>query len=534
MANTKTAMKKIKDILRLSEAGITSGRRIEAATGVSKPVVYKLLKIAAHKGITLEQIQALDDLAVEALFYAPHSRLDAVRHGTLTECFPRFSQELLRPGVTRKLLWLEYRERFPASYGYTEFCKKFHLWEAAQDVSAPLEHRPGEMLFVDFAGDKFTIRDGLTGEERAVPIFVATLPASLLIFATACEGEDLRNVIIAGNATLKYFGGASEIVVPDNMKTAVARPDRYESEPNPIFGQWAEHHGMAVLPARVRKPKDKALVENAVQQVQRWILAPLRDQIFHSVDELNLAIGERLELLNQRQMSRYRLSRVELFSQHEKTALKPLPSEPFAWREHARVRVAFNAHVWLTVDAHYYSVPYRLHREAVDVYYTEKHVEIFHQGKRVALHARYPRGSERYTTKLEHMCPKHRGLAEWTPQRFLDWAESKGEAVAEMIKGVLERGSHPAQNYRTCLGILALDKRFGPERLGAACQRALAHGAKNYLTVLSILEKGLDQEPIAVQTYLPLPLHRNLRGSTYFRPQLSHTQEVTNECSDEG
>jgi len=423
-------------------------------------------------------------------------------------------KELRRKSVTRRLLWLEYREAHPDGYGYSYFCEIYRLWAKKLDPPMRLTHKAGEKMFVDYAGQTVRIVDQETGEIRQAHIFVAVLGASNYSYAEAQWAEDLPNWIGGHVRALDFFGGVPEIIIPDNPKVGVKHPSRYEPDINPTYQDMAEHYNTVVLPARVRRPKDKAKVEVGVQVVERWILARLRNRTFFGLAELNQSIRELMEEINGRIMEHLGKSRREFFEELDLPALKPLPAEPYQFAIWKKAKVNIDYHV--EFEKHYYSVPYRLIGEKVFIRAAERTVEVFHKRRRVASHPR-SRARGRHTTQAEHMPANHRHYAEWSPERFLRWAEEIGLQTRALIETALTSRRHPQQAYRTCLGILGLAKRYTKERLEAASGRALASGIRSYRGIKNILDTGLDQVPLEEPISTPLDPHANIRGSSYYR-----------------
>jgi transposase len=416
--------------------------------------------------------------------------------------------------VTLTLLWHEYKVAFPDGYQYSWFCDQYRAWSAKLDVVMRQEHRAGEKLFVDYAGQTVEVVDRRTGEIRAAQIFVAVFGASSYTYAEATWTQQLPDWIGAHVRAFSFFGGTSELLVPDNLRSGVSKAHRYEPDLNPTYQDLASHYGVAVLPARVRKPRDKAKAEAGVLLVERWILAALRNRTFFSLEEVNREIARLLERLNTRPFKKLPASRRALFDQLDRPALRPLPAQPYEFAEWKKVRVNIDYHV--EVDGHYYSVPYQLVRKSLEARYSERTVECFHKGQRVASHVRsHLKG--RHTTVVEHMPTSHRSYAEWTPQRLIRWAEKTGPAIAGVVQTILERRAHPQQGFRSCLGIMRLGKSFGEQRLEAACRRALTLGACSYKSIESILRQGLDRKALPEQQDLDLSIaHENIRGSDYY------------------
>lgn len=408
--------------------------------------------------------------------------------------------ELRRPGVTLALLWQEYRLSHPQGFQYSWFCEHYRLWAAKVDVAMRQEHRAGEKLFVDYAGQTVPVIDRQTGEIRQAQVFVAVLGASSYTFAEATWSQTLPDWLGSHARCLAFLGAAPQILVPDNLRSGVSKAHRYEPDINPSYRDLAEHYGIAVVPARARKPKDKAKVEVGVQVVERWILAALRNRQFFSLGELNTAIALLLDRLNHKPFKKLPGSRRSAFEAIDQPALQALPEQPYVYAEWKKVRVHIDYHV--EVDGHFYSVPYQLVKHQLEVRLTAQTVECFHANQRVASHRRSPHKG-RHTTHTAHMPKSHREHAEWTPQRLIRWAEQTGPNTAGVIAYILERRIHPQHGFRACLGILRLSKQHGEARLEAACQRALALGACSYKSLESILRQGLERLPLAQQNLPP-------------------------------
>jgi len=375
----------------------------------------------------------------------------------------------------------------------------------------------GEKLFVDYSGKKPHIVNAKTGEVIEVELFVAVLGASSLTYAEATMSQRSHDFIQSHVRTFEYVGGVAGALVPDQLKSGVTEACRYEPLIQRTYEEMARHYGTAVLPARPAKPKDKAKVERAVQLAQRWILARLRNETFFSLDALNERIGELLEELNNRKMRVYGVSRRELFERTEKAALLPLPSERFVYAEWKNVGVnRLDYHVEL--EGHFYSAPHELAGQRLEARLTAMTVEFFLRGERITSHMRSTERG-RYTTKKEHMPKAHQKHLEWTPERILHWAESVGTNTKALVAAILADRPHPEMGYRSCMGLLRLDKKY-PKRLEPACMRALAGGARSYKSVEGILKRGLDRQPLPTekpaQPSLALGSHENIRGPEYF------------------
>ncbi len=505
-------MRKIKEVLRLKWAQGLSHRRIAASCGIGRPTVSEYLRRAEEAGLGWPLPADLDDARVERLLFPPPPDLPAQARGIPD--WNDIHKELRHKGVTLFLLWQEYRQNHPEGYQYSWFCEHYRTWQGKLDVVMRQDHRAGEKLFVDYAGQTVPVIDRNTGEIHEAQIFVAVMGASNYTYAEATWSQALPDWIGSHVRAFRFLGGVPELVVPDNLKSGVSKAHRYEPDTNPTYQDMASHYGVAVLPARVRKPKDKAKVEGGVLIVERWILAALRHRQFFSLAELNTAIGELLVRLNDRPFRKLPGCRREHFEQLDRPALQPLPTEPYVYAEWKKARVHIDYHV--AVDGHYYSVPYALIKKAVEVRITRNTIECFHKGNRVASHRRsYHKGS--HTTVEAHMPEAHRQAGEWSPERLAKWAAQTGPATEKLIRTVLGSRKHPQQAYRSCLGILRLGKAYGDERLEAACRRALTLGSCRYKSIESILKHRLDEQPVEEQQELPLPEgHDNIRGPAYY------------------
>ena len=416
--------------------------------------------------------------------------------------------------TTLRLLWEEYRDSDPKGYSYSRFCALYETWKASRDVVLRQDHKAGEKLFVDWAGAKIPVHHRHNGEIHNAPLFVAVLGASSYTYAEATWTETSEDWIGAHVRTFAWMKGVPELIVPDNLKAGVLKPCRYDPELNPAYREMAEHYGVGVVPARVRKPRDKAKVEAGVQVVQRWIVAALRHHRFFSLADVNQAIRELLDKLNQRPFHRREGSRLSLFLELDLPALRPLPPaafEPAVW-ETAKANIDYH----VEFDHSFYSVPYRLTQQPVEVRATASTVEIFHRGERVASHQRSRRAGTAVTTN-DHRPKSHQAHLEWTPSRLIAWAANTGPHTAALVERILASKPHPEMGYRSCLGLQRLGQRYTPERLEKAAGRALLTGACSYKSVKSILARSLDRQPATAATDARAGvLHGNVRGSEYF------------------
>ena len=513
MAFKRLSMRKIHRVLRLSfEAGL-SIRAIARSIQASPSTVGDYLSRARIAGLSWPLPEGLDERALEARLF-PSAEVSARVERAIPD-WTWVHTERRRPGVTLALLWEEYKAEHPQGLQYSQFCERYRVWRGRIDVVMRQTHRAGEKLFVDYAGQCVPVVDRITGELRNAQIFVAVLGASNYTFAEATWTQTLPDWCASHVRALNFFNGVPEVVVPDNLKSAITRPHRYEPDAHPTYTDLAEHYGFAILPARVRRPRDKAKAEVGVQVVERWILAALRHRTFFSLGELNRAIAERLEWLNARPFRKLPGSRRSAFESIDRPALRALRAEPYVFAQWKKVRVHVDYHIEL--ERHYYSVPHTLVGRQLHARYTERTVELFHRGQRVASHLRAHLPG-RHTTVSEHMPEKHRRFAkQWSPERFSRWAETIGPATAALITEVLHARRHPEQSYRSCLGILRLAKTYSDARLEAAAQRALTLGAHSVRSVESILKHRLDEQPLHEAPDPPLPDdHDNLRDPSYF------------------
>jgi transposase len=518
----KMSMKKVRELLRLKDECGLSLRKVSTIIELSRPVVSDYLKRCKDNNLSFERIKDMPDEEIEAILKKPvDSEADDTRYRILAGRFDQMVKELKRVGVTRRLLWEEYRGEHTDGYGYSQFCNHFQVWADGQELSMHIEHKAGDKMFVDFTGKKFSITDRLTGERTLVETFVAILGASQLTYVEAVMSQKKHDFIRASDNAIQYMGGAPAALVTDNLKSAVTKAHRYEPDINPEYIDFARHYNMTILPTRPVKPRDKALVEGAVKIVYQQIYARHRDRVWYSLDELNAVIREELERYNIRIMKGYGKSRRELFEEIEKSALRPLPAERYCLREYVRMKAQFNYHVYLKADRHYYSVPYRYRGNHVDVFFSEKTVEIYHKNERIAIHLR-DRREYKYTTVPEHMPSQHRFHSEWGAERFISWAGTIGPETKTLIEHVLASRQHPEQSYRTCMGILSLSRTYGAGRLEKACRMALYYESYRFKTISNILKNNCENDiPTTDLFEAPSTGHENIRGNTYYETEVS-------------
>jgi transposase len=505
-------MRMLREVLRLYLALGMGGRAIGRSCGLSPSTVSNYVGRMKVAKLTWPLPPELDDdAALTRLLFADEGHPQPTRP---EPDWPRVHLELRKKHVTKQLLWEEYKSEQPEGYQYSQFCDRYARWAVTLSVTMRQSHRAGEKLFVDFSGDGIDIVDPKTGVCTKAKLFVAVLGASNYTYVEPVFSEDLPTWTECHVHALEFFEGVSEIWIPDNLRSGVKRPNRYEPDLNPTYAELARHYGAAVVPGRVRKPRDKAKVEQGVLLAERWILAALRNRTFFSLDELRQAVKPLLEKLNNRAMRKLKKSRRELFEELERPALKALPARRYEFAVWAQPRVHIDYHV--EFEDHFYSVPYQLVGKQMDLRATVGVVELFLGGRRITSHLRsYEKG--RHTTKTEHMPRAHQEHAEWTPTRLIAWAQKTGPATAALVEHILGKNVHAQHGFRACLGILHLNRRYDPARIEAACERALRMRACTYKSVAAILKNNLDREQEAGEPKQDnLPLHANVRGSTYY------------------
>lgn len=516
--NKRVSMNKIKDVLRLRHQAELSIRQVASSLNLSIGAVSKYLKRAELAGLTWPLPDDLDEHDLEHIVQPPRKR-QAAANSFVDPDFTSIKEDLKKKGMTLQLLWEEYAQDNPGThYSYSRFTVLYRKWNKKQKISMRQTHKAGEKLFVDYCGPTVPIINPDTGEVRQAQVFVAVLGASSYTYAEATWSQSLPDWIGSHVRCFEFLGGIPEVVVPDNLKSAVTKACRYDPDLNPTYHHLALHYDVAVIPARPYKPKDKAKAEVGVQIVERWILMRLRKKQFFTLSELNLAMRDLLAELNQRPFKKLKGTRLSQFNNLDKPKLRALPKDAFQYREVKKARVHLDYHI--EYDGHYYSVPYQLVKEEVTVYAGENSVQILHKNQQVALHPRsFHQGA--HTTDPKHMAKAHQKHQQWTPKRFLNWAEKIGPNATEVINHQLTKRKHPEHGFRACIGLLNLAKRYSEERLELACQRALAIHAPNYKNIVSILKSGLDKVPVDTpqqQTDI-LFQHDNIRGADYYQTQ---------------
>ncbi|HVN81140.1 MAG TPA: IS21 family transposase [Terriglobia bacterium] len=514
MPARRLPVRKTREVLRLKfELGLDN-RQIARSCSIPHSSVANYLKRAEAAGLGWPLPPDLNDADLESKLFPMAPANPEI---PLPDFASLHAQLLRHKHLTLDLLWQEYKQTYPEGYQYSWFCELYGRWARQLDIVLRQEYKAGEKMFVDHAGPTVSVVDPDTGMVQEASIFVAVLGASNYTFCEAVWKRDLPSWIGSHTRAVEFFQGVPTVTTPDNWKTGVKDPCYYDPDLNPTYRDWAAHYGTVIIPARVRKPRDKAKVETSVLIVERWILAALRHRRFFSLVELNGAIGELRVQLNQRKFRKLEATRERLFEEVDRPALKPLPMAPFEFAEWKTARVHPDYHV--EVDRHYYSVPYPYVHEKVEVRFSEKTVEIFRKGQRIAAHVRSAIPGQ-HTTLKEHRPEKHQDLA-WTSSWMVDKGREVGPATAEVLQRIMEDKKHPELGYRSCLGVLRLGKRYSNERLEAACRRAVTMNVCSYRSIKSILENSLDREPL---TPVEIPVahsevHPNVRGSGYYRKE---------------
>lgn len=510
MSAERLSVRKLREFLRLHLEVKLSGRGIARSLGISPSTAQGYVSRIRAAGLKWPLGPEFE--SEEALGRILFAVTGETKDGREPD-WPALHLEMKKKHVTKQLVWEEYKVGKPNGYQYSSFCQLYLKWAGKLQMSMRQEHRVGEKLFIDFSGDGIDVVDEKTGEVQKAVLFVAVLGASSYTYVEPVLKQDLPTWVQCHVNALNFFGGATEIWVPDNLKAGVIKPDRYEPELNVTYRELAAHYGVAILPARVRKPKDKAKVEGAVLVAQRWIIAALRHHTFFSLDAVKTAVKPLLEKLNAKEMRHVKQSRRQLFETLDAPALKALPKFEYEFSQWAQARVGPNYHV--SFNAHFYSVPHALLHQEIEIRATAKTVEILAKGIRVAAHMRNDIPHQ-YSTLAAHMPMAHREYAEWTPERLTKWAEKVGPNCVCLVTGIMSRKQHPQQGFTACMGVVSLSNKFGVERVEAACARAVKANAFSYKSVKAVLRNGLEMQPLEVPNNVALPTHENIRGPGYF------------------
>lgn len=512
MTNQRISVAKLKQLMQFESSELTM-REIGRALQLSAGAVSKYRCAVRKAGLTWEEAQHLTDTELERRVWQARAARQP-RHWVLPDCASIHTELKRHKHVTLQLVWDEYHARHGAqALRYSAFCERYRQWLKRLQRSMRQRHYAGEKLFVDYAGSTVPIFGATCEEAYRAPIFVGALGASGYAYAEATRTAGLADWLGSHVRMLEFYGCSPTILVPDNPRVGVTKADRYEPELQRSYEEMAAHFGIAIIPARPFRPRDKPRAELTVLLVCRWILARLRHQRFFSLDELNGAMRPLLIELNDRAFQKLPGSRRSVFESLDRPAMRALPATPYVYAEWKRVRAAFDYHV--DVDRHYYSVPHALVGQELSARFSAATVEVFHRGERVASHVRsYQRGA--HTTISDHMPQSHRAHAQWTPERLIHWGASVGAHTRAVVEHLLKSKSHPEQGYRACLGLLSLARQYGQERLEAASSLAVKLKSPSRKSVLSILKTGRDQLSQEAPEQLDLPEHANVRGAKYY------------------
>jgi len=514
MANKKINMSKLRQMLRLYSQG-ESKLKISELTGVSRNTLKRYLKIYERLGLSIAYIEEKSDQELDYLFGENLLPAPTDRYKTLESLFPKIEKDLKKRGVTRQILWERYIAIHPDGYKPSQFKYHYQQWLKRSKPVMHIEHIAGDKMYIDYAGEKLHTVDAETGEITDVEVFISVLGASQLTYVEATLSQRKEDFITCCEHALFYYGGVPLAIVPDNLKSAVIKSDRYEPTLNQAFENFASHYSTTILPARAYKPKDKSLVEGAVRIAYRRIYSVLDDKVFHTLEDLNVAIKEIVELHNNTKLTDRPYSRRALFEDVERCALNPLPGLAFEFKRQQQSTVSVNGHVCLKEDKHYYSVPYQYIGKKVKLLYTSTRVEIFYNYASLTVHQR-ERRPYGYTTNIEHLASTHKYLTEWNPDRFIKWAQTIDESVKQFVMCLMDSKTHPEQSYKACQGVLGYERKVGRERLINACKRAIEYENYSYNAIKSILENQLDQlKKTEVST--EIPQHENIRGENYYQ-----------------
>lgn len=468
----KTDMKKVRELLHLVIGQGHSSRQAAKVAGMSKSSASEYVSGFKSSGIELENMSKLTDSELLSAITGPNGKQASRRYAELVSRFKYIEKELLRPGVTLQLLWQELFAEREKSYSYSQFCFHYQQWVKKQKVGMHMEHKAGDKLYVDFTGVKQKIIDAATGEIKEAEVFVGVLGGSQKSYIEAVWSQKKADWIKVNENALRFFQGVPRCIVPDCLKSAVVKADRYEPQINATYKDFGNHYNTVILPARALHPKDKSLAENFVKTAYTRIFAPLRNVPFFSLEECNQAMWEELDKHNRMPFQGKDYSREHLFDTIEKQELQPLPVSFYDLRSFAMVKVQYNHHVYLSEDRHYYSVPFQLTGKKVQLSYNSRVVEVSYNNVRVAIHQRNPHRYG-YTTDGEHRPSQHKFVSEWDADRFIRWAAKVSPQTESFIKGLIESKAHPEQAFSACMGILSESKKHAPEDFGRACKKAL-------------------------------------------------------------
>jgi len=515
MAKKRVCMRKLRELLQLHFKQGISARQGAKMVGIGKTTASEYLSGFKSSGLQFGDVDKLDDHELLQAINI-HKESTNERYQDLSAQFTYFEKELTRKGVTLQLLWKEYKEARASYYEYSQFCHHFYRWRKEQNVSMHIEHKAGDKMYVDYAGSKLPITNPDTGEVTELEVFVAVLGSSQFAYIEAVPSQKTADWVAVNENALRFYKGVPAAIVPDCLKSAVIRADKYEPEINQSYNDFAAHYNTVILPARALHPKDKSLAENFVRLAYRQIYAPIRNQVFFSIEELNTALWDGLDKFNRKHFQGKDYSRLTLYSEVEQQHLKPLPSNYYELKSFSQVKVQYNHHVYLKEDAHYYSVPFQYTGKQVHLHYTAKEVEVYFNNQRVAIHKRSLK-KYGYTTSNEHRPKNHQFMTDWTPKRFLSWARKISPQTHELIEKILDSREHPEQAYRSCMGILQLSNKYPKADFIKSCRKALQLNYLQYKFIKNTLKNKTfnlsEQEELQLFT---IPENDNNRGKEAF------------------
>jgi transposase len=514
MANKLIDMRKVRKVITLHHQG-KSKVFISKYLSLSRNTVKKYIALYQLLNLNIEDINQKTDTQLEDLFSNNKTVNPSPKLRAVYDFFPYMERELKKTGVTKQLMWKEYYKKHPGGLKSSQFCEHYLRWSKKVNPVMHMNHKAGDKMFVDYAGKTLELTDKDTGQITEVQFFVAILGASQYTYAESSISQKKEDFIASVENAMHYFKGVPAAIVPDNLRSAVTKSNRYEPTLNETFLDFADHYGTTILPARAYRPRDKSLAEGVVKILYQRIYPALRGKTFYKLKDLNQAIWKELETHNDKKLTGRPTSRYELFMDVEKDKLSALPLHRYQVKELAFATVMQNGHVLLSKDKHYYSVPFAYIRKKVKIMYTETSVEVYYKYNRIALHERSTKPYN-YTTLKEHLASTHKFVTEWTPQRFINWAATIDESVKEFITRLLEKKQHPEQSYKSCMGVLSYAKKVGNERLINACRRALDYNIYNYKIIQRILENSLDMITNEKDPSQSLPEHNNIRGKNYY------------------
>lgn len=514
MAGHRKDMLDIQRIIQLKARG-ESNRSVARLLGINRKTVNEYVLNLAGSSKDFGELSRLDEESLTSILPEPKAFNKPQAYQDLQALVPIYQKALKQSGFTYLAIWEDYRKKYPDGYGYTQFKEHIQKAFAVQHASFHMEQIMGEKLLIDYAGDRLLLTDRQTGATRPAELFIAVLAGSGYTYVEASENQQKASFLNSVRRSLEFIGGVPKLIVTDNLKSAVTHAHRYEPELNKDFKAFALHYGTAVLATRARKPKDKALVENAVRLVYQRICFALKDQVFFDLHALNTAIRPLLDLYNQRMYQQRQTSRTRLFLEQEQPLLAPLPAEPFTLITYKQATVQKNYHVFISEDKHYYSVPHQYIGKRIELRYNQTVLEVYSAGSRIATHPRSKK-SGGFSTLPGHMPENHQFMQGWNMETFLSWARSTDQTVYEYLETVFAQRAHPEQALRSCWGIQRLGKIYGTDRLKSACIRAISFEQYGYKILESILKQNLDQQDLDHEQHC-LPVHDNLRGASYYQ-----------------